>query len=77
MSELYIVSKAGNLRSGHDNMGTIYHYVDEHPHQHDRPPALCGARPAIMWSLAREHEGRKVTCKKCERLAKTCGEVRG
>lgn len=71
---LFIVSKAGRLRSGSDNnwKRPIWHYSERDPQGNGFDyPALCGAQPHIMWSDARQYSRRmEVTCKKCLKLAK-------
>lgn len=76
MNGLYLVSKAGRLRSGSDGRGSIWHLSERDPESgmgFDYP-ALCNASPHIMWSTTHRPD-QKATCKKCIRLAKARGEV--
>jgi len=71
MNNLYLVSKAGRCRSGSDASGSIWHYSELDPTIGNGVdhPALCGAFPHIMWSDGRQCGDRRVTCKKCKKLA--------
>jgi hypothetical protein len=63
---LHIVCKAGPLRNGAERgHGSIWHLTEHEPHFGGE--ALCGARPAIMWSKAWRPD-QQVTCKKCKKL---------
>lgn len=59
------VVKAGALANGAERgKGRVVHLVDSvHPYME---LALCGAVPAIQWSIRDDAE--EVTCKKCLRL---------
>lgn len=60
--------KAGPLRNGAERgHGSIWHAVEETKHYGDAGPALCGARPAIMWS-SWQRDGQQITCPRCLRL---------
>lgn len=71
LRDLFLVSKAGRLRSGADCTGSVWHYMEHDPVEYWQR-SLCGAKPKIMWSKADRPE-IKVTCKKCARLAKAKG----
>lgn len=65
-NQFLVLKKAGPLRNGWElGKGSIYHAIPAR-NCHDTAMALCGTRPAIMWST---EEGTEITCPRCKRVA--------